>query len=85
MAQGLYRDRSNADEQNDSVGESRQDRASSVAVGPCTRRVTAAEPGGAPGEQQPEDVAKIVCGISEKRDGIRRDPEDHLSKWRTLD
>jgi hypothetical protein len=41
------------------------------------------EVNGAPSQQQSQDVAKVVSGIGQQRQRMRRNPEDYLNSYET--
>ena len=74
------RDRAHRDEQQQRVGERRQDRGAAQAIGEALAGRTLGELGPAPGDQQAEHVGKIVPRIGEQGDRSRPHPGTPLHR-----
>ena len=76
--QRLHRDGAAAQQQDDGVGQRRQDAAAAPAVGAPRGRGAPGQRGGAPGDQQAQHVAQVVHGIGQQRDRVRRHAIENL-------
>ena len=74
----LHADRTDADQQDGGVQQRRQDGAATPAVGAPSGRRPPREPGGAPTQQQTQNVAEIVRRIRQQRHRVGQQAERDL-------
>ena len=77
-ADGLRGDGSGGDEQENTVGQRRDERQLSKSVRAPPRRRALGQNGRAARERQPEDVAHVVASVGEERHRMRRESEDRF-------
>lgn len=74
----LQAERAHGDEEEDRIGERREDRRAPEAVRAAPRGLPLREPRSAPREREAEHVGEVVPGVRDERDRSRDEPGDDL-------